>query len=565
MSTIILFVCGCILCLLFLGALYADHVHVGFLFEGRWLGPLFSVFGRFWLQLAESFEAALGLVISQLSWVVAALSGGIGLLLILFMLGGGLAADAGVWHRDLSTPMQRGGVLDRIPVLTREASGQLTSLTRLERDDSDLFAAGGGRYLVFNVPDAVSSRPRAEVPQDSVIRDIPDSLPTPALPGMQRPRLSLEFRRLGTPLSDAERYGEQRTLGELLEDLPDRSVIERALSALSFDGWRPGLGSGSLRPAASELAGGAGLTESTAAEVQELEQGVRVYPGGAVSGSDLEISKQVPEESEDGLVRGELRLKNSGEDTIDGLLVRERLPRGTQVISAEPLPTWRDDELVWRLDDLRGGEERILVFTLMPEQALDAGMYEDTVFVTETAISAMLAVKSRTEVVEDDMGFGGGVDGAGGWPDNVGLSDVDGGEISVGRRRSLPDVSTLELPAEMDVRLAIDYERAEPAVGAWTKVYFQLQNRGQSAVSGMQLRVVLDNDLDHPRLNADSPDRSIMAEVGRLEAGETRQVELAVRPLRVGDYFCVAELLRGGVQAGVREFDLRAVVDGAGR
>lgn len=557
MSTIILFVCGCILCLLFLGALYADHVHVGFLFEGRWLGPLFSLFGRFWLQLAESIEAGVGLAISQLSWVVAVVSGGIGLLMILFLLGGGLAADAGVWHRDLSAPLKRGGVLDGIPLLSFEASGQLTSLTRLERDDSDLFESGGGRYQVFNVPDAVSSRPRAEVPLDSVIRDIPDRLSAPVLPGVQRPRLNVEFRRLGVPLSDAERYGEQRTVGELIEELPDRSVIDRALTALSFDGWRPSLGGDSLGPAKS------GLTESTAAEVRELERGIRVYPGGAVSGSDLEIDKRVPEESEDGVVRGELRLRNSGSDTIDGLLVRERLPRGTQVISADPIPVWRDDELVWRLDDLQGGEERVLTFTVLPEQLSDGGMYEDTVFVTETSISALLAVKSRTEVVEDDMGFGGGVDGAGGWPDD-GLTNVDGG-IVMGRRRSLPNISTLELPSETDVRLVIDYERSESAVGAWTKVFFQLQNRGSLAMSGVQLRVVLDDDLDHPRLSADTIDRSIVAEVGRLEAGETRQVELAVRPLRAGEFFCVAELLSGGVQAGVREFDLRAVVMDAGR
>ena len=94
MSTIILFVCGCILCLLFLGALYADHVHVGFLFEGRWLGPLFGAFGRFWVVLADSVAVAVALCLSQLSWVVAACSGGAGLLLILFMLGGGIAADA---------------------------------------------------------------------------------------------------------------------------------------------------------------------------------------------------------------------------------------------------------------------------------------------------------------------------------------------------------------------------------------------------------------------------------------------------------------------------------------
>ncbi|MEY3459776.1 MAG: hypothetical protein RL215_2933 [Planctomycetota bacterium] len=539
MSTIILFVCGCILCLLFLGALYADHVHVGFLFEGRWLGPLFSVFGRFWVQLGESLEAAFVLAIAQLSWVVAAVSGGIGLVLILFMLGGGLAADAGIWHRDLSTPLKRGGVLDGIPQLTKVAAGELTSLARLERDDSDLFVAGGGSYLVFNVPDAVSSRPRATLPLDAVIRDIPNSGPAA---GLLRPRLTLEFRRLGTQLSDMELYGEQRTVGELLDVLPDRSVVDRALQALTFDGWRPGL----LRGTERSLEGS--VPESTALEVRELERGIRVYPGGAVATSDLEISKEVPEESEDGVVRGELRVRNLGQEGISGLLVRERLPRGTRVISADPVPAWRDDELVWRVDDLRSGEERMLVYELSPEQSSESGIYEDTAFLTQTEVSALLAVTSPTEVT------GSGISGA------VSRPDVEEADDSWDRQRTLPDVSALDVTGEADVRMSIDYEASESAVGAWTRVYFLLENRGSVAVSGMQMRVTLDNDLAHPQLTADAIDRSIMAEIGRLAPGETRRVEVAGRPLRAGEFLCTAEILERGVQADVRDFSLRASV-----
>jgi len=243
-STIILFVCGCILCLIFLGALYADHVHVGFLFEGRWLGPLFGVLARFWMSVAESFVLAFSLGFSQLTWVMAAISGGLGLLLILFMLGGGIAADASLWHKDQQAPLFSGGVLDRIPSLAVAAEPQLTTVARLERDDSDLFSTSGGRYLVFDVPDAVPAlpRPRARLPLEGVIRDVPD---VGFGPGALQPRLLMEFRRRGTQLSDSERYGEQRTPGMLLDDLPESSVIERALRLLSFDGWRASLYGGS--------------------------------------------------------------------------------------------------------------------------------------------------------------------------------------------------------------------------------------------------------------------------------------------------------------------------------
>lgn len=552
MSTLILFVCGCILCLLFLGALYADHVDAGFLFEGRWLGPLFGSFARFWGTLAESLTAVVVLGLSQLSWVLAASSGGIGLLLILFMLGGGIAADADVFMSDLRTPLKSGGVLDHIPGLTMTADPKFSSLARLDRDDSDLFSTGGGRYLVLDVPDALplQQRPRARRPMEGVVRDMPDM---EVGSGLLKPRLLMEFRRRGTQLSDTERYGEQRTPGVLLEELPESSVIERALRLLSFDGWRPSL-SGVPAPERPEP-----VSESTAAELRDVERGVQIYAGSAVSSSDIEIDKRAPELSEDGVVRVELGIRNAGQEIIDGLIVRERLPRGTQLLSSDPPAVYRDDELVWRLDDLRTGEPRLLQFTLQPNPDLpvDPRSIEDTVFVTETIISALLAVTSPTDVTGDRLqpargGFGWGEtdEREADWP-NLEVQPSD-------RRRLLPDISSLDLSEELNLRLRVEGESEEASVGAWTRVFFDLENRGESELSGIQLRVTLDEDLEHPRLTADSLDRSIVADVSRLRRGETRQVVLTVRPVRAGFFRCTAEVLSSGVQANVENFEIIA-------
>jgi hypothetical protein len=551
-STLILFICGCILCLLFLGALYADHVDAGFLFEGRWLGPLFGSFARFWGTLAESLTAVVMLGLSQLSWVLAASSGGIGLLLILFMLGGGIAADADVFMSDLRTPLKSGGVLDQIPGLTMTADPKFSSLARLDRDDSDLFSTGGGRYLVLDVPDALplQQRPRARRPLEGVVRDMPEM---EVGSGLLKPRLLMEFRRRGTQLSDTERYGEQRTPGVLLEELPESSVIERALRLLSFDGWRPSL-SGVPAPERPEP-----VSESTAAELRDVERGVQIYAGSAVSSSDIEIDKRAPELSEDGVVRVELGIRNTGQEIIDGLIVRERLPRGTQLLSSDPPAVYRDDELVWRLDDLRTGEPRLLQFTLQPNPDLpvDPRSIEETVFVTETIISALLAVTSPTDVTGDRLqpargGFGWGEtdEREADWP-NLEVQPSD-------RRRLLPDISSLDLSEDLNLRLRVEGESEEAAVGAWTRVFFDLENRGESELSGIQLRVTLDEDLEHPRLTADSLDRSIVAEVSRLRRGETRQVVLTVRPVRAGFFRCTAEVLSSGVQANVENFEIIA-------
>ena len=554
MSTIILFVCGCILCLLFLGALYADHVHVGFLFEGRWLGPLLGAFGRFWVLLADSVAVAAALCLSQLSWVVAACSGGAGLLLILFMLGGGIAADAEVWTKDLRTPLKSGGVLGHIPGLSVAAAPQLTNLTRMERDDSDLFASGGGRYLVFNVPDALPMRlpSRARLPLEGVSPDVP---PLGSVPGLLRPRLLMEFRRRGVQQSDIERFGEQRTPGILLEDLPESSVIDRALRMLSFDGWRPNLSGFEARnPVRAEP-----LQESTAAELRDVERGVRIYAGGAVSSGDLEIDKQAPEISEDGVLDVRLRIRNRGAETIDGLIVRERLPRGTQLLAADPPAVWRDDELVWRLDGFRDAEQRTLRFTVQPaeEAPLDAVAGEDTVFVTETIVSALLAVTTRTEVDGSSLQPArGGFDGVG--TDNVDLDWPAMDALRRDRRRLLPDISRLEMTPGLDVRLRVVKETEEAALGAWTRVYFEVENRGEEQLVGTQLRVTLDEYLEHSKLSEDALDRSILAEVPRLLPGQKRQVVLTVRPRKAGFFPCTVELMSAGVQAGVENFDVIA-------
>jgi hypothetical protein len=179
------------------------------------------------------------------------------------------------------------------------------------------------------------------------------------------------------------------------------------------------------------------------------------------------------------------------------------------------------------------------------------------VFVTETIISALLAVTSPTDVTGDRLqpargGFGWGEtdEREADWP-NLEVQPAD-------RRRLLPDISSLDLSEDLNLRLRVEGESEEAAVGAWTRVFFDLENRGESELSGIQLRVTLDEDLEHPRLTADSLDRSIVADVSRLRRGETRQVVLTVRPVRAGFFRCTAEVLSSGVQANVENFEIIA-------
>lgn len=527
MSSFILFICGCLLGVLFLSTLYGDSLRLNGLFEGQWLSPLFRMIMRFFAGAGQLFDVTAIFTLTHLSWVVAAVSGSAGLCLVLFLMGGGLATDAAAWQRDSFQPLNSGGVLDRVAALRTAAPSRLVSLSRNERDDSLMLnQPRGGQYLVFNRPDSVPFRPRpdladVQVPEGSGASDV-----------NARPLLDVTFQRLGST-TDQDGLGETGVLGELIESLPEPGFIERALSSLGRDGWRDNLGNYRSSPTRTDES----LPESTFSEMRALESDIRVLPGAMVASQDIRVEKSAPTASESGEIFIEISITNPGTEVIDGLLVREHLPRQTLVRAASPEPVFRDDTLTWLINDLRPSENRTLQFTVFPTAVQESD--SDLLFESDTEVSALLAVTSPTQVSDSRSSTST-------TRDPVTRDPVTRNPVS---RRPI---------SAADVRLTIEEPVETPLVGEWTRVVFNVTNTGDLSASDLKLRLTLDDSLDHADLLDRPNDRQVYVSVKRLEPGESRSFRLEVRPMQPGNSISTAEVLSEGSQIGLEEFRLTA-------
>ena len=521
MASVLLFLFGCLLCLMFLGMLYGEHLSLMGLTDGPWFSPIGVLASKLWSTVCEGVDESIEFVLAHLSWVVAAVSGTAGLILVAFLMGGGLASDAVAYHRDMITPLRSGGVLDRIERVTARDSQPPILLAKAELDDLQFVTqAGGSNTLVFGRPEYAPIRPRPRRPIEGGVIDLTDRNPITA-----RPLLDVTFRRLGSSVIRSEDNPGVSVHGRLVDDLPDPLFVDRAVRGLLRDNWREGFG----LPATDSSSTGVGLPgdtlpESPLAAVRELESRVRVTPGILVAEHDLRVEKTAPEESATGEVTIQISLTNLGNDTIDGLLVRERFPFDTLVRGAEPEGILRDDTLTWLINDLQPSTELMLRFTVLPSSRPDTD--RDATFASTTEVSALAAVTTRT-VVADATSL----------PDPF-PPDRRRGPVIPRESPRNPDLS-----GAPDLRLSIAEPRGTVSVGKNVQVVFTIANEGTAAAENVTLRLTLDEGLDHKELAAASGPRMVSVYVPAIRAGESRDFRLEVRPNTTGELLSTAELL----------------------
>ena len=513
MTSVLLFLFMFLTCLMFLGMLWGDRLSFSGLFEGNWLNPITGLINVVSRTLGEFLELSVAFIVGHLSWVVAAVSGTAGLILVAFLMGGGLATDAEAYYRDTVAPLNAGGVVDRVnEVKPAEPFQEIANgivLARADMDDSNLVdQAKGGPYLLFGRPEYQPARVRTRRPIDGSIASAPTSRPL-----LERPELDVRFDRLTSETQIPDRVRTTLTEGRLLNDLPNVQFVDRAVRNLLRDNWRAGLG-------LPDEFGGIGepddlVPESPLAVVRDLESRISVTPGVMVSRQDLRIEKTVPQRSATGEVTMQVTITNLARNVIDGLLVRELLPYGTKVRGTAPEGILRDATLTWLLTDLRPQEEQVLRFTVIPTDDPIGG--RDTLFESQTEVSALTAVTTRTVVTEEMFQ----------------------------PAPTRPPIGTLppEIVRAPKLRLRIAEPESAVSVGAWTTVMFRISNIGNTSAEGVRLRLILDEVLDHHALSDDDLDRQLDAPIARIAPGETRDFELVVKPRRTGEAVSTAELL----------------------
>jgi hypothetical protein len=533
MTSVLLFLFMLVTGLMFLGMLWGDRVSLPNLFTGNWLNPIGDLFQFLSRVFGEFLDVSVEFVVGHLSWVVAAISGTVGLIIVAFLMGGGLASDAEAYHVDTLAPLYAGGVVDRVnEVQPERPEAEIKSgiiLVKADVDDSqyvDQAAGGFGEYQVFVPPElqprAVRSN-RPWRPIDGSIAAAPTTRPL-----LDRPVLDVQFQRLNSESLVPDHRQMVRIDGRLENDLPNPLFVDRAVRSLLRDNWQATIG---LREGLDNHNDRDDMVrESPLAEVRNLESRIRVTPGVLVSRQDLRVEKTVPESSATGEVTMQVMVNNLGRDTIDGLIVRELLPIGTRVRGAVPDCAFRDSTLTWLLTRLEPQQEQVLRFTVIP--ADDPVGARKTLFESQTEVSALTAVKTRT-VVSEDL-----------------LPPVP--PRTPGRNRPPENVRAPRL------RLQIAEPEDGAIVGTWTTVNFRITNIGTASAENVKLRLVLDSLLDHHALQDDDILRQVDAPIATIRPGRHLDFELVVRPRRAGEMASSAELLFDGEQLALQAFSFVA-------
>ena len=533
-SALILFFMG-VMSLMLLGMLYGERLSMLAVFDGDWVGPISSIFEKLWGGLVQGFDETLEFVLAHLSWVVAAASGTAGLVIIAFLMGGGLASDAAAYHRDTLMPLRSGGVIDKVTAVTARASQAPIILAKEDRDDSQLVSQiRTADYIVFGRPEYTPIRPRPRRPIDGSINYPPDSI-------TELPMLDVTFRRLGSSVIRSEMNPDMVTRGRLVDSLPDTYFVDRIVRRLRQDNWREALG----LPGDDLGVPQDNLPESPLADVEDLESRVKVTPGAYVSTHDLRVEKSVPEETTSGDITIQVSLSNLGDKTIDGLLVREILPFDTVVRGVSPNAVFRDDTLTWLVDDLRPAEEYVLRFTVVAPTGFSVSGGRRSLFESLTEVSAATAVAARTRVNEESPVV-----------DPFPSERLRPAPAPLPRRETIP---RRELAGTPTLRLSIQDQQEIARVGEWTQVMFALTNSGTADAEAVRLRLVLDESLDQPDLlRLPVADRVVFVDVDKVAVGQTRRFRLEVRPNASGETLSTAEVLLEGSRVDRRTFRLVA-------
>ncbi len=554
------FIFGCILCLMFLGMIYGEQLSVIRVLEGRWFEPFPRSLGQLWNQLSLAVDLLVRFVMEHLSWVVATVSGTVGLFIVAFLMFSGMADDAAAKWGDLHIPLQAGGVIDSVPEIVAQPA--VIPPESAEVDESEfVWQQPGGGYLVFRRPEL--DRPLPGPVRKPDLDLIPDADWALEDRSLDRPVMELTLIRSESRSMQIEDDAESIVRGKLIEwPLPQQ--IDRAVRSMRLDDWRMTVADRDRRdrfgdPLDSILRPGSSVSdglmrESAPEDLLDLEARVRIVPGDTIAENQLRVEKTAPSESAGAELTVEISVLNLGDTSVRGLLVREFMPRGTKVRDARPQAVLRDDTLTWLLEDLEPFAEQTLRFTVLAAPLAGTASRRPR-FESATEVSAAAAVGSRTLVRNRELPA---TRPSNPFPELDLLTPAERpADLPVrdtvprpsltpptGERRFVPS----SVASRPDVRLRIEEPLLPVQVGQTVEVNFVVENRGDAPAEGVGLRVVLDQGLRHHRVAEDEANREVVNQVRRIEPGQTKSVILRMRAVRPGEFLSRAEMIFAGEQ-----------------
>ena len=491
-----------------------------------------------WYLLCSEVDRAWCFLVAHLWWVLAVSSGTAGVVIVAWIIFGGLTDHARAEMVSTIRFLDAGGLLDHTPVID----------SRLEpRPES----SGDGRVVLPTVYQVPSPGRRAVPVNRGIQRNDSASRREPAdneeltfsefppLPQLASPDDSLHHRnrwewpgessdtapdlRLSMQPVDHESASyEDESVSESEGHLVSaRQVSERINEALRYlsrqrSRWKRRAPVYDFSSTDSEFEGnGRAIREDTAADVRAMEHDVKVVPGSVVGSSDLQIDKLVSRQSTGEEFDVQIGVTASGQHRMSGLIVREFLPQAWEPVAVGSDGLYRDGIVTWLLNDLRPRERRVLTLTV---RSRSPGRYP-----SRTEVSALAAVVAKTDTHSNRTNNRA-----------PGVPDV---QIRVG---PLPDWVT--------VNEQID-------------VIFQLRNVGTATARLVTLRTVLPKDLDHFRLAPTDSNREIWVRKQNLAPSASKEVLLRIHADEPGTHKITVELLVDGRWIDDRTFSVNVRED----
>ncbi|MDG1896428.1 MAG: hypothetical protein P8J37_16115 [Fuerstiella sp.] len=499
-----------LLCLRFLAMMFGERLSLLGFVEGKWLTAPFELAAQSWDMVCEAVDRIWCFVFDHFWWVTATVSGGVGVLLIALLMASGLSQEARAVRNEQAAVMNVGSVLDHTPVLepdrvlltkAKDDNQALTSQLIYQRSSRDWLQAP------FTRPPVVSDIPshRYLMPERPVGEGRPSDDQWPRSSG-SRLQLSMEpfLERRGRPVHS-------RLLGDL---------IQQAVMSLRHDDWRTFSATRSFARGVTP----AELRQDSEVAVEDLSSAVRVFAGEFISRNQIEVEKSTPNRSSGNLFDIEIRITNTGRERVDGLLVRELLPRTWVPVNVQPQAVYRDSVVMW-LVSLDPWKEQVLQLQV---KADEPGSSQSV-----TEVSASAAVRASVPVSGELLRR----------PTPNEPPDYE---------RSLPIV---ELP---EVRLTLEKLPSTVIVGKWVDVRFRVKNVGTAPAEGVSLRIDLPHGLDHRTLEASDTNRLVESNVAQLQVNESRSMTLSVRATSSGRLLSIAQLMLQDKELDLRDFEIVA-------
>jgi hypothetical protein len=536
-----------LLCLLLLVMIFGEQLSVLGAFHGRWLSALTESIADLWDFLCEEIDRGWRFVLEHLWWVLAVGSGGSGVVLVAWMMFGGIADQAAADLSGRTGQLHAGGILDHVPEIVPPRDLDQALIARSEdlinpRIDQVSARVGSGWNPGWDSnPDPAPGRNGMAVDDFPPLfrgrtHNSPDALEEPRLRDWETlpvGRGSLPFESENRPggrrrTPSFSRWTEEylpdddqiiRISGRAINSITLKSEIAAALERLDLrrrDDWRR---SERFRDTLMDFSDTASdiprVPEATRDELDLIKSSVRVVPGSSVGDSDLYIEKRIVPAQQRNEFEIEISVTNQSPRRMSGLLVHEHLGSSVEPVFIDDGGVFRDSRVTWVIDDLRPLKTQTIRLQVRSDSAGTIS--------TRTVISAVAAVTSEV-VVESD-------------------------------RR------TRFTPGRSDVQLTIGKVPRTATVSEKLEISFRLKNVGTGPATEVVLRIDLPAGLDHFHLEKDDVDRTVDVTIRDLEPNTSRVKVLRLTAVEPGQQTAVVELLENRKQTDLTTFDIRVLAD----